>query len=202
MRRMKKMTGLLAAVSMMAVSLSPAAVQADSQKVVTLGADLTDSQKSVMLKYFGVSADSVQVIEVTNQEERDTLGSYVPLEQIGTRTLSCAYVQPTASGGIQVKTANLNFVTSNMIAAALSTSGVKNCNVVAACPIQGVRGRDQYGAGCGKEADGGKGNRHDRQSRRGRRTEAGYGDRQRYQDPDYPEPGCRIRYGADHEHRQ
>lgn len=67
MRRMKKMTGLLAAVSMMAVSLSPAAVQADSQKVVTLGADLTDSQKSVMLKYFGVSADSVQVIEVTNQ---------------------------------------------------------------------------------------------------------------------------------------
>lgn len=136
MRRMKKMTGLLAAVSMMAVSLSPAAVQADSQKVVTLGADLTDSQKSVMLKYFGVSADSVQVIEVTNQEERDTLGSYVPLEQIGTRTLSCAYVQPTASGGIQVKTANLNFVTSNMIAAALSTSGVKNCNVVAACPIE------------------------------------------------------------------
>ena len=40
------------------------------------------------------------------------------------------------SGGIKVRTANLNWVTCNMIATSLSTSGVKNCEVVAACPFE------------------------------------------------------------------
>ena len=61
---------------------------------------------------------------------------YIPLEQIGTRTLSCAYVKPTQSGGIKVRTANLNYVTGNMIANALSTAGVTNCEAVAACPYE------------------------------------------------------------------
>ena len=56
--------------------------------------------------------------------------------QIGTRTYSCSYVEPTESGGIQVKVANLTFVTSSMIASTLLTSGVENCNVVAASPIE------------------------------------------------------------------
>ena len=60
----------------------------------------------------------------------------LPLEQIGTRTVSCAYVKPTTSGGIKVRTANLNWVTCNMIASSLSTSGVTNCEVVAACPFE------------------------------------------------------------------
>ena len=50
--------------------------------------------------------------------------------------MSCAYVKPTQSGGIKVRTANLNWVTGNMIATTLSTSGVKNCEVVAACPME------------------------------------------------------------------
>ena len=78
----------------------------------------------------------MQIIYVTNQDERDHLSSYVPLEQIGTRTVSCAYVKPTTSGGIKVRTANLNWVTCNMIASSLSTSGVTNCEVVAACPFE------------------------------------------------------------------
>jgi len=105
-------------------------------KVVTLGADLTDAQKQTMMKYFKTSADEVQILTITNQDERDHLSSYVPLEQIGTRTVSCAYVKPTQSGGIRVRTANLNWVTGNMIATTLSTSGVKNCEVVAACPFE------------------------------------------------------------------
>ena len=74
---------------------------ADAMKVVTLGADLSDEQKNTMLKYFKVDSSQVQIIYVTNQDERDHLSSYVPLEQIGTRTVSCAYVKPTTSGGIQ-----------------------------------------------------------------------------------------------------
>ena len=109
---------------------------ADSRRVVTLGADLTQDQQNTMLKYFGVSADSVDIIYINNNDEREHLGSYVPLEQIGTQTFSCALVAPTNKGGIQVKTANLSWVTCNMIASTLSTSGVTNCQVVAASPFE------------------------------------------------------------------
>ncbi|RHG58050.1 DUF1002 domain-containing protein [Ruminococcus sp. AM22-13] len=109
---------------------------ADSMKVVTLGADLSQDQKNTMMKYFNVDSSQVQILTVTNQDERDHLSAYVPIEQIGTRTVSCAYVKPTQSGGIKVRTANLNWVTCNMIATSLSTSGVKNCEVVAACPFE------------------------------------------------------------------
>ena len=109
---------------------------ADSRRVVTLGADLTQDQQNTMLKYFGVSADSVDIIYINNNDEREHLGSFVPLEQIGTKTFSCALVAPTNKGGIQVKTANLSWVTCNMIASTLSTSGVTNCQVVAASPFE------------------------------------------------------------------
>lgn len=109
---------------------------ADSARVVTLGADLTQDQKDTMMRYFKTDASQVQILTITNQDEREHLGDYIPLEQIGTRTLSCAYVKPTQSGGIKVRTANLNYVTGNMIANALSTAGVTNCEAVAACPYE------------------------------------------------------------------
>lgn len=111
-------------------------VMADSAKVVTLGADLTDAQKNTMMNYFKADASQVQILTITNQDEIEHLSAYVPMEQIGTRTLSCAYVRPTQSGGIKVRTANLTWVTCNMIATTLSTSGVTNCEVIAACPFE------------------------------------------------------------------
>ena len=109
---------------------------ADGQPVVSLGVDLSEDQRVAILKYFGITDQNTQVIWVNNQQERDLLSSYVPIEQIGTHTYSCAYIQPTTSGGIQVRTANLNWVTSNMIATTLSTAGVTNCNVIAVAPFE------------------------------------------------------------------
>ena len=135
---MKKAKSAAALLCSACLVLSGTAVptMADSMKVVTLGADLSQDQKNTMMKYFNVDSSQVQILTVTNQDERDHLSAYVPLEQIGTRTVSCAYVKPTQSGGIKVRTANLNWVTCNMIATSLSTSGVKNCEVVAACPFE------------------------------------------------------------------
>lgn len=125
---------LLCSACLVAGSVNP--VFADASKVVTLGADLTDTQKQTMMKYFNVSSDQVQVMTITNEDEHKHLDNIAPQSQIGSRTLSCAYVKPTQSGGIKVRTANLNWVTGNMIATTLSTSGVKNCEVVAACPME------------------------------------------------------------------
>ena len=134
---MKKRRMIVAALCSMCLALSnPIPAMADASKVVTLGADLTDEQKNTMMKYFKADASQVQIITVNNQDERNYLGKYISSAQIGTRTLSCAYVKPTQSGGIKVRTANLNYVTCNMLANALSTAGVSNCEAVAACPYE------------------------------------------------------------------
>ena len=134
MKKRNLMVALLC--SMCLVASTPMPAMADAAKVVTLGADLSEDQKNTMMKYFKTDSSQVQIISVTNQDEHNYLGKYVPSEQIGTRTVSCAYVRPTQSGGIKVRTANLNYVTCNMIATALSTAGVTNCEAVAACPME------------------------------------------------------------------
>lgn len=132
-KRRMILTALMCSVGIMCGSLG---VKADAVRVVTLGADLTDQQKQMMLNYFNTNDQQSQIMTVTNADEKARLSKYVPAEQIGSRTVSCAYVLPTTTGGIQVKTANLNYVTPNMIASSLSTSGVTNCQVIAACPFE------------------------------------------------------------------
>ena len=134
-RCIKKSLPVFMAATLIAGSMSMTA-NADSAKVVTLGANLSDEQKSSMYEYFGTTADEVDTIEVTNQDERKYMEGIASEAQIGKKTYSCSYVEPTQKGGIQVKVANLTFVTSSMIASTLLTSGVENCNVVAASPIE------------------------------------------------------------------
>ena len=135
MKKFQKIVPVAMAVSL-AIAGLPLTAQADSSKVVTLGANLSEDQKASMYEYFGTSADEVETIEVTNADEREYMEGIASEAQIGTRTYSCSFVEPTNSGGIQVKTANLTFVTSSMIASTLMTSGVENCNVIAAAPIE------------------------------------------------------------------
>ena len=135
MKKFKKIIPFVVTLSLFASCL-PMVAKADSSKVVTLGANLSDEQKNEMYDYFGTSADKVETIVVTHADERTYMEGIASESQIGTRTYSCSYVEPTESGGIQVKTANLTFVTSSMIASTLTTSGVENCNVVAASPIE------------------------------------------------------------------
>lgn len=140
MKRRKKVLAVLLTASLcsaMGISVPKVMdVKADGMKVVTLGQDLSKEQQDKIMKYFGAKYDEVELLYINNQQEREALGSYIPLSQIGTHTYSCAMVKPTSSGGIQVKTANLNYVTCNMIASTLTTSGVTNCQVLAAAPFE------------------------------------------------------------------
>ncbi len=108
---------------------------ADGSKVVTIGADLNAQQRQMMLDYFGVSENEAMIINVTNAEERKYLQGVATDAQLGRRTISCAYVEPTSGkDGINVKTANLTWVTSSMIASTLTTAGLTSANVIAAAP--------------------------------------------------------------------
>ena len=109
---------------------------ADSSKVVTLGTNLSSTQKQQVLKYLGVQENEAVIIEVNNQDERKYLEGVLPDAQIGTKTYSCAYVEPTNSGKINVKTVNLSYVNSNMLSSAFSTATAgQSANIVAISPF-------------------------------------------------------------------
>ena len=133
----KKLLSMMLTLALIISALAavPMTVQADSMMVVTVGADLSEEQKNMILKYFNVSPSSYTLITVNNSDEYAHLGNYMSRDVIGSRTISCALIRPMTSGGIQVKTANLTFVTSNMIASNLATAGVTNCEVLAAAPF-------------------------------------------------------------------
>lgn len=111
-------------------------VFADSFKSVTLGADLTNAQKEEMLKYFEVTKNDANILEVTSKEEHQYLSKVATEAQLGNKSISCSYVEPTEKGGIQVTTNNLTWVNDGMIKNALITAGIENANVKAAAPFK------------------------------------------------------------------
>ena len=109
---------------------------ADSFKSVTLGADLSNDQKEEMLKYFGVTKNDANILEITSKEEHTYLGKVASESQIGNKSISCSYVEPTEKGGLNVTTNNLTWVNDGMIKNALITAGIENANVKASAPFK------------------------------------------------------------------
>ncbi|MCR2045564.1 DUF1002 domain-containing protein [Anaerosalibacter massiliensis] len=116
-------------------SLVFADAEMGKNKVVSLGKNLTQEQRNSMLNHFGVDKD-VEIVEVTNAEEREYLGKYIDDKLLGTRALSCAYVEKLDEGaGISVDTYNISWVTKDMYENALITAGIKDAKVVVASPV-------------------------------------------------------------------
>lgn len=132
----KQIYKILAFMTALSVLIRPISVYADESKIVTLGANLSEEQRSLILNYFGVNENEVDIITVTNEDEHRYLDGIATQQQIGTRTFSCAYVEPTTSGGIHIKTVNVTWASSEMLRNVLITSGINNCNVIVAAPIE------------------------------------------------------------------
>ncbi|MGL4875421.1 MAG: DUF1002 domain-containing protein [Clostridium sp.] len=132
----KKIVGITVSLAIAGSMMLPGvSAFADQFNVISIGANLNNQQQQEMLQYFNAPNGSYEKIMINNTEEQQELKGIVPESEIGTRTISCAYVQPTASGGINVKTANLTYVTASMISNALTTAGIYNANVIAAAPF-------------------------------------------------------------------
>lgn len=110
-------------------------VYADAFKNITLGADLTAQQKEDMLKYFGVTRQEVNVQEVNIDEEMKYLSGVASEKQIGTKSISCSYVEPTDKGGLNISVNNIYWVNESMIRNALITAGIQNANVKVSAPF-------------------------------------------------------------------
>lgn len=122
--------------SILFTSLGKEIASADSYKVVTLGANLSQSQKDEMLKYFDVTKNDANILEITSEEEYKYLGNVATSAQLGNKSISCSYVEPTTTGGLVVKTNNLTWVTDGMIKNALITAGIENAVVSASAPFK------------------------------------------------------------------
>ncbi|NEU30723.1 DUF1002 domain-containing protein [bacterium LRH843] len=104
--------------------------------VVTLGENLSQTQKETLLTEMGATADD-QVIYVTNAEEHKYLGDYISAAQIGTRALSSSKITLRESGsGINVESKNINWVSDGMYANALVTAGVSDADIYVTAPFE------------------------------------------------------------------
>ncbi|RYL94411.1 DUF1002 domain-containing protein [Sporolactobacillus sp. THM7-4] len=136
---MKKTLPLIIAFVLMMTCFGPAKVFADAvpgDVVVTLGADLTPSQRASILNEMAVDQNSAQIIEVTNSEEHKYLDNYLSRSQIGTRAISSSKITLRNKGeGLTAETHNITYVSRDMYINALATAGVKDADVYVTAPF-------------------------------------------------------------------
>src|SRR5690606_32844655 len=98
--------------------------------IITLGEDLTETQKETILKEMN-APENPQIVVVTNEEEHQYLGRYIPKARIGNKALSSASITIGEKGsGIDVTiTEHITLITEEMYANALITAGVKDANI-------------------------------------------------------------------------
>lgn len=111
---------------------------ADSiQSRAVIGADLNDEQISSVYSVFGISRGEVVELSVTNAEERQYLEGYVDEAIIGTKSISCVYIELLPEGsGMDVTTSNISWCTSEMYISALATAGITDARIIVASPFE------------------------------------------------------------------
>ena len=109
--------------------------QATNSRAV-LGADLTEEQIYQVYQMFGVLRGQTSELTVTNAEERAYLEGYVDPAVIGTRSISCVYVELLPAGsGLDLRTNNITWCSPEMYISALTTAGITDARVVVAAPV-------------------------------------------------------------------
>lgn len=142
MRIKRILTAVLAAVTLSSNISSAIPVQADQVDApyLALGADLSETEKSTVLKLLEVDPaklDQYMVVTVTNQDEHNYLDAYMDASVIGSRALSSVVVEKKEAGtGIKVKTQNITYCTTGMYQNALATAGLENAEIRVAGPFQ------------------------------------------------------------------
>lgn len=133
---MKKIISLVLAFTIV-LSLGCAAFADNTQSRAVIGADLTPEQVSQVYATFGIQQGSVTQLTMTNAEERQYLEGYVDSAIIGTRSISCVYVELLGAGaGMNVTTSNITWCTPEMYISALATAGITDARIIVAAPFE------------------------------------------------------------------
>ena len=133
---MKKIFSLLLALLLVAGMAVPAYADVNQSRTV-IGADLSDEQVEAVYGMFGIRRGEAIELKMTNAEERTYLEGYVDDSLIGTRSISCVYVELLPAGsGMSVTTSNINWCTGEMYISALATAGITDASIIVAAPFE------------------------------------------------------------------
>ena len=133
---MKKIISFVLALILL-LSLGAGAFADNIQSRAVIGADLNEDQVAAVYQAFGVQQGSVIQLSVTNAEERQYLEGYVDSSIIGTRSISCVYVELLGSGaGMNITTSNITWCTPEMYISALATAGITDARIIVAAPFE------------------------------------------------------------------
>lgn len=134
---MKRILCIILAVLMFASLGAAAYADGDAQARAVIGANLDENQIASVYQLFNVKRGDVKEMTVTNAEEREYLEGYVDESLIGTRSISCVYVELLAEGaGMDVTTSNITWCTPEMYISALATAGITDARIVVAAPFE------------------------------------------------------------------
>ena len=133
---MKKLITVLLII-VMAVGMIVPAYAENIQSRAVIGADLTEDQITAVYNAFGIRRGDAIELRVTNGEERQWLQGYVDESLIGTRSISCVYVELLPEGrGMDVTTSNITWCTGEMYISALATAGITDARIIVAAPFE------------------------------------------------------------------
>ena len=133
---MKKSFSLLFAL-LLILSIPLSAFAEVTQSRAVIGANLDGQQIEDVYRTFGVRRGDVIELTVTNAEERKYLEGYVDESLIGTRSISCVYVELLPAGsGMSVTTSNITWCTGEMYISALATAGITDASIIVAAPFE------------------------------------------------------------------
>lgn len=107
------------------------------EQIVTLGEDLSQSQRETVLNEMGIeNEEDVEIIYVTNEEEHNYLGDFIPAAQIGSNAISSARIELRDDNtGIAVTTNKITYITGSMYSNALATAGVSGAEIYVTAPF-------------------------------------------------------------------
>lgn len=115
----------------------PVSFAEQTQSRAVIGANLNDEQVSAVYSMFGVERGEVIELSVTNAEEREYLEGYVEDSVIGTKSISCVFIELLPAGsGMDVTTSNITWCTGEMYISALATAGITDARIIVAAPFE------------------------------------------------------------------
>lgn len=132
---MKKTISLILALLMLGSCVCLAGSSENSRTAI--GADLDEQQIETVYKAFGIDRGDVPEITVTNKDERHYLEGLVDENVIGTRAISCIYIEALEEGeGLNVSVKNISWCTADMYMNAMVTAGISDANVKIVAPFE------------------------------------------------------------------
>ena len=138
MKKIKKLIIFILVAAAIVALISSGALELfkKPQKILVVGADLSEEQKQTVLSYLNDDLENVKEIKLTSADTHKYLDSVMTADEIGEKEYNCVFIEPTNSGGIHVRTVNITTVTSDMIRNALVTSGITNANIICVSPVE------------------------------------------------------------------